>query len=88
MTQLIKKPTRTTKEFESLIDIIAYSNNKSSIHATVFPMSIGDHDMIGCVRKITALTVFDTIVKRYFDKHAPVTVKRVREIKSMPVVNK
>ena len=47
---MIKKPTRTTKDSKSLIDIA--TNNETSICATdVFPISIGDHDMIGCVRK-------------------------------------
>jgi len=50
--QLIKKPTRISKDTKSLIDIIA-TNNQATITATnVFPMSIADHDMIGCVRKI------------------------------------
>ena len=51
-TQLIKEPTRIDGDTQSLIDIIL-TNNVSNIRQTaVIPTSIGDHDMIGCVRKI------------------------------------
>ena len=52
LTQLINVPTRTTQDSSSLIDIIAANNESSIVSTNVFPLSIGDHDMIGCVRKI------------------------------------
>lgn len=52
--QMINKPTRISGSTKTLIDIIA-TNNPVSIKTTdVFPLSIGDHDMIGCVRKINS----------------------------------
>ena len=53
--QLITKPTRNTNESNTLINIIA-SNNSSTISKTdVISTSIGDHDMVGCCRKINLL---------------------------------
>ena len=52
LTQLINVPTRTTQDSSSLIDIIAANNESSIVSTNVFPLSIGDYDMIGCVRKI------------------------------------
>ena len=51
-TQLIKNSTRITELSSTLIDLIA-SNNPSSIAATiVYALSLSDHDMVGCIRKI------------------------------------
>ena len=50
--QLIKGPTRITAESSTLIDVIL-SNNESSIAKTdVAALSLSDHDIIGCVRKL------------------------------------
>ena len=50
--QLITKPTRTTSDSSTLIDVVL-SNKKVNISKTdVFPLSLSDHDMIGCVRKL------------------------------------
>ena len=49
---MIKEPTRITKDTETLIDIIL-SNNPSLIsNVIVDSISIGDHELIGCVRKM------------------------------------
>ena len=49
--QLVNKPTRITQTTETLIDIIA-SNNPSKISKVIVePLSLGDHELIGCVRK-------------------------------------
>ena len=50
--KMIDQPTRITKETEKLIDI-ALTNNPSSIsYVIVDSISIGDHELIGCVRKM------------------------------------
>ncbi len=53
--QIIKKPTRATTTTQSLIDIIATNNPETIKTANVIPLSIGDHDMVGCVRKMNAM---------------------------------
>ena len=51
LKQIIQKPTRIQNDSETLIDIIA-TNRPSVIRDTsVIPSSIGDHEMIGAVRK-------------------------------------
>ena len=50
-TQVVKKPTRTTKESSTLIDIIATNNVKNIKYVAVIPLSLSDHDMVICVRK-------------------------------------
>ena len=54
LKQLVTKPTRYDLHHNphSLIDIILVSNQSSITITDVIPMSIGDHDMIGCVQKI------------------------------------
>ena len=50
--QVISKPTRTTDDTATLIDVIL-SNNSSTIKSTnVIPTAFSDHDTVGCVRKI------------------------------------
>ncbi|XP_057299458.1 uncharacterized protein LOC130630077 [Hydractinia symbiolongicarpus] len=50
--QLVKKPTRITQDTETLIDVI-FTNKSSTIsHTDVLPLSLSDHDCIGCVRKV------------------------------------
>ena len=50
--QIIKKPTRVTCTTKSLIDIILSNKPEFVKLSGVIPMSIGDHDLIGCVCKI------------------------------------
>ena len=52
LTQLINVPTRVTQDSKGLLDIIATNNESSNVSTNVSPLSIGDHDMIGCVRNI------------------------------------
>ena len=50
--QVIKSPTRITKDSSSLIDLI-FSNKPSNLSSTaVVSASLSDHDLIGCIRKI------------------------------------
>ena len=52
--QLIKQPTRfdLTHKTSTLIDIIGTNNMSNISSSRVIPLSIGDHDMVGCLRKI------------------------------------
>lgn len=52
LTQIIKKPTRVTKDSKTLIDIIATNNPANIVTSDVIATAISDHDMVACVRKI------------------------------------
>ena len=49
--QLIRQPTRVTKESSTIIDIIA-SNKDNIKNVKVIPSTLSDHEMVGCLRKI------------------------------------
>ena len=51
-TQLITKPTRITKDTQTLIDIIATNSVENISHVDVIAKSLSDHDMVDCVRKM------------------------------------
>ena len=51
-TQLITKPARTTKDSQTLIDIIATNSVENISSVDVIVKSLSDHDMIVCVRKM------------------------------------
>ena len=55
--QIVEKPTRVGDSTGSLIDIIATNNPASIKDSGVIPLSIGDHDMVGCVRKLNSIPV-------------------------------
>ena len=72
LKQIITKPTRITDSTSTLIDIIACSNPSNISQSDVCPMSIGDHDMIGCVRKINNLRYKSKCVDcRDYRKYSP-----------------
>ena len=50
--QQIKTPTRITDTSSSLIDIILINNDKNVSKMITAPLSVSDHDLIGCVRKL------------------------------------
>ena len=50
--QMVDKPTRITESTETLNDIIEANNPANMIKTEVIPTSIGDHEMVGCVRKL------------------------------------
>ena len=52
LTQIVNKPTRTTKDSSALIYIIATNNVKNINIVDVIPLSLSDHDMVICVRKL------------------------------------
>ena len=51
-TQLITKPTRTTKDSQKLIYIIAANSVGNISHFDVITKSLSDHDMVVFVRKM------------------------------------
>ena len=51
-TQVIKRPTRISKDTSTLINLILVNNQAIISESGVFPMSISDHDMVGCIRKL------------------------------------
>ena len=50
--QLIDKPTRVTKNSKSCIDDVIHTNKGNISDADVIPVSLSNHDMIICVRKL------------------------------------
>ena len=70
--QIVNEPTRVTTASQTLIDLILtnYSDNiKSKI---VLPLSIGDHDVIGCVRKLNSRKhISKTTVSRDYRNYDP-----------------
>lgn len=120
LTQVIKKPTRITKDSKTLIDIIATNHPGNITTSDVIATSLSDHDLVACVRKLNnkkypkktnhcrnyqtydaekmrkdfenvnwipvltasnvndALNIFNFMVKRIFDVHAPYTTKRTK----------
>ena len=54
LKQIIRKATRICDTTKTLIDIIATNSTATIVHHDVIPTGIGDHDMVGCVRKINS----------------------------------
>lgn len=54
LKQIIKKATRITEVSKTLIDIIATNCVENLDDSEVIPTSIGDHEMVGCVRKLNS----------------------------------
>ena len=50
--QLIKNPTRITKDSKSLIDLIAVSSPQNICDSGVVSTGFSDHEMVYCVRKL------------------------------------
>ena len=70
--QIIKKPTRTTNESSTLIDIIMTNHPQVISKHCVYPSSIGDHDMVGCVRKLNHLKYSPrTVFSRNYSTYDP-----------------
>ena len=51
LKQLIKAPTRITKESNTLIDIIATTHAQNISNSMTYANSISDHDLVGVVMK-------------------------------------
>ena len=52
LKQLITKPNRITGSCESLLDVILTSCPESVARTEVSATSIGNHEMVGCIRKL------------------------------------
>ena len=50
--QLIDSATRITESSKTLIDVIQTNKSNNISSTAVFPSSLSDHDLIGCVRKL------------------------------------
>ena len=72
LKQIIRKATRICDTTKTLIDIIATNSNATMIHNDVIPTGIGDHDMVGCVRKINSTKFKPRLIKcRDYRKYNP-----------------
>ena len=52
LKQIIDSPTRVTTESSTLIDIILTNSEQNIAKWKVVPLSLSDHDCVGCVRKL------------------------------------
>ncbi len=52
LRQLIKAPTRITRLFSTLNDVICSNEPQNVSSATVIPAGLSDHELIACVRKM------------------------------------
>ena len=70
--QMIQKPTRIAEASETLIDVILTNKPSNVVKTEVIPTGIGDHDMVGCVRKINHLRFKPRqIICRYYRSYQP-----------------
>ncbi len=51
-SQVIKQATRISKNTSTLIDLILSNNRMGISRSGDFPISLSDHDMVGCIRKL------------------------------------
>ena len=52
LKQIVKSPTRITKDSSSLIDVICVNKPQNISTVKVIGASLSDHEMIGCARKL------------------------------------
>ena len=52
LNQVMKQTTRISKNTFTLIDLILTNNRSVIPRSSVFPISLSNHDMVGCVRKL------------------------------------
>lgn len=77
---------------ETLIDIILTNNPSNITDTDVIPTGIGDHDMVGCVRKINNACYKSRLIicrdyKRYNSKAMQADLKKVNWIPFYNQVN-
>ena len=71
---MIKQPTRfdLTHKTSTLIDLIDTNIKSSVLSSRVFSLSIGNHDMVGCLRNINCKKfVPRSIICRGYSKYDP-----------------
>ena len=87
LKQIITKPTRITEQTKTLIDIIATNCAEKVSDCEVIPASIGDHEMVGCVRKINSRKFAPKVINcRNYKNYDPETMKNeLRKLDWSPV---
>ena len=76
LKQIIQKPTRIQNDSETLIDIIATNRPNVIRDTSVIPSSIGDHEMIGAVRKANHVKLKPKEIEyRNYKSYVPEKVK-------------
>ena len=75
MKQIVKEPTRTTKDSQTLIDVILTNRPDNLCSANVILSSLSDHDIIGCKRKINNIKMSDIIINcREYKNYDPTKI--------------
>lgn len=75
--QLIEAPTRITKDSSTLIDVILTSNRKNIAATVTTHLSLSDHDLVGCIRKLNNTKLKPrTITCRNYSGYDPLKLKR------------
>jgi hypothetical protein len=87
LKQIIKKPTRISEVSKTLIDIIATNCVENLDDSEVIPTSIGDHEMVGCVRKLNSRKFNSRTIKcRDYKNYDPESMRNeLRELDWSPV---
>ncbi|CAB4032074.1 Hypothetical predicted protein, partial [Paramuricea clavata] len=89
LKQMIRQPTRIAESTESLIDIILTNKPVNLVQSEVIPTSIGDHEMIGCARKLNSNHYNARLIScRDYKNYNPELLKTdLRKINWMPFYN-
>jgi exonuclease III len=75
--QLIDSPTRITKDTSSLIDVILTTHSKNIASIVTAPLSLSDHDLVGCIRKINNQKSKPRTIKcRNYSRYNPDNLRR------------
>ena len=89
LKQIIRKATRICDTTETLIDIIATNNISTIVNHGVISTGIGDHEMVGCVRKINWVKFKPRLIKCHdYRKYNPKEMSEdLRKQNWYPVLN-
>ena len=87
LSNLLKHQTRITETTSSLIDLIASNNPTAISRCETFHSSIGDHDMVGCIRKINHLKFSPKVIicRNYSSYDATQMNKEFESVNWQPV---
>ena len=89
LNQIIRKATRICDTTKTLIDIIATNNISTILNHGVISTGIGDHEMVGCVRKINLVKFKPRLIKCHdYRKYNPKEMSEdLRKQNWYPVLN-
>ena len=89
LKQIIRKATRICDTTKTLIDIIATNNISTIVNHGVISTGIGDHEMVGCVRKINWVKFKPRLIKCHdYRKYNPKGMSEdLRKQNWYPVLN-